>query len=220
MKPLKLLVVFVFFCIISLTSQASLMKTDYLTSGDGLLISDNAQSLNWLSLTQTDGMTYDEAKLAFNDFRIATQTEVENMFFTLFPSLDGTFLRGANNPSYQSSDPIIMSQATQFGDLFGLTLDIPSWGRTRGNYISDNGEYLSVHSILVSEVTSFDSRRLFLNYNSTCSGGAPAQNCVWNGHGEFGVFMVQSSVQIPEPSIFSLFILGLMGVTSGRCKNR
>tara|TARA_R110001592_G_scaffold349774_1_gene645349 strand:- start:283 stop:948 length:666 start_codon:yes stop_codon:yes gene_type:complete len=211
-----------FTCVILLvasSSHAGLIKTDYLNSGDGLLISDSAQGLNWLSLTLTDGMTYNEATTSFSDFRIATQTEVENMFFTLFPSLDGTFSRGVNNPSYQSSDPTIMIQGIEFGELFGLTLDIPSWGRTRGNYISDNGEYLSVNSILVSDVTSNDSRRLFLNYAGSCN-NILAQNCAWNGHSEFGVFMVENTTQAPEPSTLAIFALGMIGLASRRFKKQ
>jgi len=168
-------------------------------------------------------MTYAEAEANFTGFRVATQSEVENMFFDVVPIMDGQFSRGTIHGSYDSSHVSLMSQAETYTDLFGF-VTVSTEKRIYGNYVGDDGGYL-----MAGFRTNPDGQngvtRAFLNYRSTCSlNSVPvASDCVWNGSSAFGVYLVRDGVagfQVPEPSTITIFALGMIGLASRRFKKQ
>ncbi|WP_286262944.1 PEP-CTERM sorting domain-containing protein [Thalassotalea atypica] len=206
--------------LISTPSHGALIKSDYLNAGDGLLLQDTNQGLEWLNLLQTYDMTYAEAVANFAGFRVATQAEVENMFFDVIPIMDGQFTRGTVHGSYDSSHVDLVTQAESYTDLFGF-VSISTERRTYGNYIGDNGGYFMA-GIRTNPDGQNGVSRVFLNYRSTCTlASVPnASDCAWNGSSAFGVYLVRAAdgIPVPEPSTLAIFALGLFGLTLPRLK--
>lgn len=66
-------------------AQASLINTDYQQSGDGLVLTDTAQNLQWLNWTLTTTYSYNDVKALlapgqkFDGWRFATRTDLDNL---------------------------------------------------------------------------------------------------------------------------------------------
>ena len=209
--------------LVSSPSQSALIKTDYLTVGDGLLLQESNQGLEWLNVLQTYDMTYAEAIANFTGFRVATQTEVEKMFFDVIPIMDGQFTRGTIDGSYDSSHASLVSQADTYTDLFGF-VPLSTEKRIYGNYIGDDGGYLMA-GIRANPSGKIGVARVFLNYRGNCPlATVPnARDCVWNGSPAYGVYLVRASTSgfsVPEPSTLAILALDFIGLALPRLKQK
>jgi len=91
---------------------------------------DAAQSLDWLDLSETAGMSLTDALAANAGWRLATRDEVEILFDQLFPDYvannqGGYDIAGyINSTNYPNPYPQLLDEADSFQSLFG------SWERT------------------------------------------------------------------------------------------
>ena len=76
--------------VVSLNASAVLINHDWQVAGDGLIVRDTTTNLEWLKLTETMGMTYDNVSSqflmggSFEDLRYATNAEVIAIFTQYF----------------------------------------------------------------------------------------------------------------------------------------
>jgi hypothetical protein len=105
-------------------AQASLVVSDFQTAGDGLLVTDTATNLVWLSPRATNSVTYNAVVGGYNGlvttqgFTVASATQVQSMFAQNF-----------NNPTtVQSADNVPKVQA--FFSIFGITDNVTCPGTT------------------------------------------------------------------------------------------
>ena len=79
--------------LISTQASAAFVSTDWKVAGDKLAVLDEMTGLEWLNLTQTRGMSIDEARSLIEDgyfsgWRVPTNEEVESLFTNWFPTLN------------------------------------------------------------------------------------------------------------------------------------
>ena len=87
----------------SMSAHAEITSTDLYASGDGLVTFDSNTGLEWIDLTETSGHTIESItpllSSTLSGFRVATQTEVEEMLSSIMPSiLSPTSYWAARNP--------------------------------------------------------------------------------------------------------------------------
>jgi hypothetical protein len=116
--------------LLSVTStQAALVETDWNNTGDGLATLDTDTGIEWLDLTQTDGMSINQAEgltsSTFSGWRLPTRAEVTQMMVNAFSS-EASRVQGSgwwsvtSNASYDEAD--------SFSALFGKTyMDSPNY---------------------------------------------------------------------------------------------
>lgn len=79
--------------LMAMSANAELVQGDLSTNGDSLVTYDTESGLEWLSVTETLGMTYDavEAEMVaggqFEGWRLANENEVLDLVQQIFPSL-------------------------------------------------------------------------------------------------------------------------------------
>ena len=85
------------------SSAAVLSNTDYRTAGDGLVVHDSARNVDFLKFSVTLGQSVTLSLASNPGFRLATPTEVLNLFADVggFTSLDG--VSRTTNPDVTSS---------------------------------------------------------------------------------------------------------------------
>lgn len=123
---------------ITFQANAALIEADY-QSGDNNAVFDTVTGLTWLDLTLTVGLSYEDAEAFDNDYRYATNLEVEQ----LFSPFDGAnFLSIGIAPTV--SEPYA-SLAHEFAQLFGTNLGLYSYGlyEDENNELKDAGVYLN-----------------------------------------------------------------------------
>ena len=81
----------IFLAVPFVSSAAVLSNTDYRTAGDGLIVHDSARNVDFLKLSVTLGQSVAGALSLNPSFRLATPTEVLNLFADVggFTALDG-----------------------------------------------------------------------------------------------------------------------------------
>ena len=82
--------------VLSTSVDAAIISTDWQISGDNLITTDTESGLNWLDLTETNGLTYDyvSSQLSvggqFEGFRYATPDEVVALYYSFSINLAAT----------------------------------------------------------------------------------------------------------------------------------
>ena len=111
-------------------ADAALVKGDFLTTGDGYLVTDTATNIQWLSPVYTRSHSYSDSFIAnlnnTYDFRYATADEVVDMMGTHFPGAP------QSSPGTTAGYAI----AADFFSMFGITRQVICGGlpcpRTQG----------------------------------------------------------------------------------------
>ena len=120
---------------LSFASHAELVSTDWKTEGDALATLDTETGIEWIDLSETDGMSINtvlsmtSAGGKFEGWRLPTEDEVLTLFDAAFT---GTFVTGPN-----TSAPKFKEQILAFHELFGYTSY--NIDRAYGLYEQDNG---------------------------------------------------------------------------------
>lgn len=103
---------------LSFNSYAALVKSDFLTTGDGLLVTDDISNLEWLSPTLTANNAYDSALVqsikSNYGFEYASASQVLQMIASNFGTISTVF------PGDISSG----NAAKNYLDIFGINQDI------------------------------------------------------------------------------------------------
>ena len=128
--------------VLSTSANAAVVSADWQSVGDNLVTRDTASGLDWLDLTITDGMSYDQviSKLLpggqFDGFRLATSAEVITLWrnFGIDLSQSALWQTSGYNPlldvavtflgSTYNTDPITYP----YGGADGITSDVPPFG--------------------------------------------------------------------------------------------
>ncbi len=175
---------------------------------NGLYTTDDVSGLDWLDLTVTDSQAYNSVEALNPGWRHATNSEVENIFSTLF---DGYYSNLSNGGSSSSSGAYAdqYEDTINFMSLFGITGTFNDNG-----YITEYswGAYLDENNIL----RQMGARLSTWSGATTLSGIDPTLDIgsiINTGNSYYGTYMVRASV-VPVPAAVWLFASGLIGLVS------
>ncbi|MFQ3188913.1 MAG: hypothetical protein ACI936_000033 [Paraglaciecola sp.] len=216
----------------SMSASAQLIPTDWKNTGDKLATLDESTGIEWLDLTQTDGMSIDTAESylssRFEGWRLPTRSEVTQLMVNAFPSEASNV---QNSGGWGKTNTTTDNEADNFQLLFGTTQVSSNYDYTRGMFKNDPGGDYSVLYSGVADRKSDDYVALYSNANVT--------NDTSYSHSYYGVYLVsdggttQSSLNdpslnannanapssVPLPATAALLGLGLLGFGARRKKN-
>jgi len=189
-------------------AQASLIEADYLTDNDNLAVYDSESELTWLDLSLSTSFGYEEASSYFDGYRIATASEVSDLFNNYF----GELSYNSQGIYYDYNETAI----NYFINLFGITSDA-------GPQSSTSGFYLDSGTLKMTTVTIWDNADESNDgYLTDIYGTSYATNMNHyydDGARWSGIYMVKENItRVSEPSITMLFLFSLftISVTSYR----
>ena len=203
---------------LSLTCQAGLIKGDFLTPGDGQLITDTSTHLQWLAPKYTAGETWNDAAIQNLEtgygFRYASYAEAKSM-------IDNNF----NNPpeiSYVNGQAVGLtaagySDAQSFFNIFGINENVYCEGtippgpcpRTQG--LTADGAAISGYDS--NDDPIYSSHYAISIIEQSNLGGLFGHNA-WPdsfADGQMGSFLVRTEGQTgvaPEPGSAGLLVIG------------
>ena len=210
--------------VVSFNVSAALVSVDWKASGDELIARDIVSGLDWLSLTETHGLTYNyvisqlSPSGSFEGFRIASSAEVVSMFNNFGIDLSPEGIIGSN--TYDSNiydagksiggyttttlfeDPDIVYSAYERYTVMGVTND-DSWEADNSKEMVGvlNRTEIYRDPTLESNIFNFYEK----------PGGPGAFVPVDSAYYDIGVYLVRESV-VPLPSAVWLFGSGLIGL--------
>jgi hypothetical protein len=146
---LKTIIVGLFLTASAMSVQAELVSTDWKNTGDGLATLDTATGIEWLDLTQTDGMSINQAEgltvvgSTFDGWRLPTRAEVTQMMVNAFPS-QASLLQSSEG-GWDKTSFTTDNEADRFRMLFGETdITHASGDVSYGRYKNNSGQaYIS-----------------------------------------------------------------------------
>ena len=191
----------------SFNTGAALVSVDLNTLGDGLITRDTVTSLEWLDVTETAGMSYDNSLtsgLLDLGFRYANNDEVTLLFNQAF---NGYFM---TNPTQGYSD------TRDFGSYADQAEDVASFQALFGTTQFDPQDFLYTHMMYRDEDDIL--RRIGVTYQT-----ADDWSKVWGLNDPFspdpitenvyvGTFLVRGISSVPVPAAIWLFGSGLIGL--------
>ena len=177
----------------SVAVNAELVTTDWKNTGDELATLDTDTGIEWLDLTQTDGMSINQVESltgegsTFEGWRLPTQPEIVGLMSQAFPSEVALIQLGSTYRSTTSTETI--NEARAFKGLFG--------------YVGSSGGFV-FSAGLVKNITGtgYAVTRAGTFYNTTTTNLMMKQN-VDSSYGYtnplLGVFLVKDDPVAPEP---------------------
>lgn len=198
-------------CIVALSFNTNAALVD-----NGTYTTDDVTGLNWLDLTKTIGVSYNEAEAANPGYRYATNAEVENLFATVFSGYYDTVTAGtASSPyyGYSSADNSgTGAYSNQLNDIYAFFYLFGGKETVYDTFAV--GMYMDENNILrrMGGVDRPDALGVGLNtvygldYNFVEDPATPVN--------VYGVFLVQgqSVSAVPVPAAVWLFGSGLLGL--------
>jgi hypothetical protein len=167
------------------SAQASLVETDWNNLGDGLATLDTDTGIEWLDLTQTLGMSINQAEgllgSTFDGWRLPTGAEVTQMMVNAFPSV-ASQTQWINTGGF--TNDVTDNEAGVFRGMFGVTYTSSdfdySWGmfKNDSNIPHPSGNTFTVLLSGVSDskidnlVTPYSNASLVNDYNYSHSSRA------------------------------------------------
>jgi hypothetical protein len=216
----------------SMSASAQLISTDWKSTGDKLATLDESTGIEWLDLTQTDGMSIDTAEgllsSRFEGWRLPTRSEVTQLMVNAFPS-QAAFVQGSGSKGFTNTTTD--NEVDNFRLLFGTTQSASNYDYTRGLFKNDSGGQYSVLQSGVFDEKPSDYIVFYSNLN--------INNSTNYSNDSFGVYLVsdggttKSSLNdpslnannanapssVPLPATAALLGLGLLGFGARRKKN-
>jgi uncharacterized protein (TIGR03382 family) len=139
----------------SASAQAYFIETDWNNTGDTLATLDTETGIEWLDLTQTIGMSINQAEnltnSTFAGWRLPTRIEVTQMMANMFVSQSARVLN-SENIVVENSDT--NREAGQYRSLFGTTYSDPTYNYAWGLLKNDAGQPYSVINSAVTDKKS------------------------------------------------------------------
>jgi len=189
-------------------AQASLIEADYLTDNDKLAVYDSESELTWLDLTLSTNFGFDEASGYYDGYRVATSSEVSDLFNNFFGELSYN-----NQGIYYDYDETAINY---FIELFGITSDAGPQSSTSGFYLDDGTLKMTTVTLWDNADESND------DYLTDIYGTSYATNMNHyydDGAKWSGIYMVKENItRVSEPSIIMLFLLSLLTVSVANYK--
>lgn len=197
-------VLFLLSMVITTNANANLISVDLSKTGDSLLTYDTSTGLEWLDLTLTKGVSYNEVLSGFDGFttsqgfRYATVNEVSGLFSNAGVA-QTSWVWGYwnfNNPGYLANSSLV--------SLLGLTypfdgLSTYSFGLNESNTLGGQGshDYAMVgYNNHADYVASLAIGTLNDSTNSP----------------NVGSFLVRDVSTVPVPSAIWMFLTGFVGL--------
>ncbi len=202
MKKIKLAICSIVMAIANL-ANAGLIEADYESINDNLAVYDTETKLTWLDLSLTAGMSYNSVSAAFTGWRYATYQEVGDLIdrnITTISNEDGY----AQYIAYKNKN--IFDKAVTFGKLFGKT------GKGRFHYGLFSDENLDLRMAGMYKMGK-ETLIVYGPRNKTLNNRFRE-----DGHAYFGSYMIKQ--EVPEPSTFAIFVLGMIALASRRFKKQ
>jgi hypothetical protein len=166
MKTLNKLLIASTIAFASMGANADLIATDWQATGDSLATLDEATGIEWLDLTQTAGISINQAEGLLNStfagWRLPTRSEVTQMMTTAFASQAAT-LQGVVGGGFTNS--LLDNEADNFRSLFGITHQSIDYDYSAGLFKNNVG---TSNPLLMSgalDDPSNDFLQLFSNTN-------------------------------------------------------
>jgi hypothetical protein len=212
-----------------MSASAELVATDWKYTGDSRATLDDQTGIEWLDLTQTDGMSIDQAEnllsSTFAGWRLPTRSEVTQLMVNAFPSAAENMKGGG---SWGYVDSTMDNKVDYFRTLFGSTVANSSYNYTYGIFKNDVVDGQS--SVLLSGVNDkVSSDYVMLHSNISHSSSTGFANA------SYGVYLVSDggttlssindpsinigSANVPLPATAALLGLGLLGFGARRKKH-
>jgi hypothetical protein len=186
---------------VSNNAQAGLIEADYLTSGDELAVYDEDTGLSWLDMTETLYTGYEEASSTIAGYRMATQSEITELFNNAFGEL--------SYDSYGIYNDYDEGIVKNFIELFGVTFRNDTL-TTIGYYLDDDG-VLSMTKVSLWDDGDENPEGYLTRINGTSYEKDLPDFYYENGSSYFGFYMVKDSVsEVPEPNMFLLFLISFV----------
>jgi hypothetical protein len=224
--------------LLSITSaQAAFVESDWKNAGDALATLDTETGIEWLDLTQTDGMSINDAEAlrnsTFSGWRFPTRAEVTQMMVSTFPSR-ASLMQGSGRLTVDS--PTTDNEADRFRQLFGITGPVSSYSTySYGMFKNDSDQADSV--ILSGMYDRTGDNHVLLISNEGATANSTASNDYDYKTDSRGIFLVSdggttlSSQNDPSinannanapindvsaPALLGLMSLGLFGFAARR----
>ncbi|WP_136678698.1 hypothetical protein [Neptunomonas sp. XY-337] len=187
---------FAIFTFISVNASASLVLQDWASTGDELLIHDTSTGFEWLDLSVTSNLSYDEILNddQFKGFRHATRSEIETLFGA--PLTEGGFAAILSSDALSRFDFIFDNMITAAWAPTSAThptlpgimgSPIPGQPRDVYRYAYTYNKNASSYNTLISELSASTATRSTGNY-----------------------LLRSKSVNIPEPPVLWLLLTPLI----------
>ena len=114
---------------------------------NGWFTTDTLQELDWLDLSITGGMPVSDALAASPGWRLATNLEVESLFYRLFPN---DYVESSDGIVRSTDNPGLPTEIANYMDLFGVVhrFDRIFRGQPNGYSLYTAGKYYDENNIL------------------------------------------------------------------------
>ncbi|MCW8910417.1 MAG: VPLPA-CTERM sorting domain-containing protein [Gammaproteobacteria bacterium] len=215
MKSLKLITIAIGLSTTINVHAASFVSADLLTAGDGLLIEDTTNGLQWADWSQIPGYTsvndfFSTSTWAGQGFRLATQSDLELLFTTA----------GADNIGYNSSWFNNPGSGGSASNIAAIEL-INATTTHQGPSYSDTNGSAWIHSFFDNGGNPATSGMVRFNSESHVDYGAGIIDIILNeeyantdGNNDerYSVMAVRDIVVVPIPAAVWLFSSGLIGL--------
>ena len=199
--------------VLSTSVNAVLISDDLYATSDGLLTHDTDTDLKWIDISQTLGMSYNQASSQFSGFRHATSNEVITMFANSGVPEDTPTTNGYQ-PALNLAETLDTSWRYQgingvynFSHYIGGSI---FFDEANNRWTVSNGVVFRYDDVSLSSVTDYSAR--YRSGGSTT--GFPSSSGLDYSNSYTGWYLVQdnSISSVPVPAAFWLFGSGLIGL--------